>query len=157
MVRRTGRGTDTPCPRWSSGSKGGLNRKLRKQSHEAILAKWKDPTSGSQPARRRQFKDCGEECFACPNDDKPMYPVCRSGCEPRCAGIAAAMRYAEKYGAETVRQNLLDAEKECRKLRAAAHKKRGSGKRRSGSRSSKRGRSRPRSRARSHGRRKSRR
>jgi len=160
MARRTGRGTVTPCPKLSSKQKASLLRKLEKESHESVFERWKDPTHGRQSARKKQLEECGDECYGCPNEGKPMYPVCGEGCAPRCAGIAAAVGYAGRLGATGVRENLREAEAECRKLRSAVRRKSSKTKRRAGSsRSSKGGgRSRPRGRARSQeGRRQSRR
>ena len=154
MVRRTGSGTATPCPSLGHAEKDSLRRKLRQQSAESLREPWVDYTKGSKKRRRSQLKDCGEECFGCPNKNRPMYPVCTKDCEPRCAGIAAAMGYAKRLGAESVRDNLMEAMRECEDLRSQTKERRRS----SRSSAKKDGRSRRRSRARSpSGRRKSRR
>lgn len=114
MVRRTGR----DCQSLSSAQKKRVLSKLRQESAQTIREKWRDLTKGSVRRRRKQLEKCGEECFGCPDQTNPMYPVCSSrDCSPRCSGVAAAMGYARRLGAESVIKNLQEAENECQRLR----------------------------------------
>ena len=129
MVRRRHSGTtttDTPppsqCPRLSRKQQENLNRRLRLSVNKRALKKgWIDPTKGIQSRRLKQFNICGEECYGCPNRNRPMYPICDRSCKPRCAGVAAAMGYAGRLGAKSVRHNLREAERVCTSLRRDHH------------------------------------